>query len=144
MKGKMQGVSQYTSEAIQQQTIRQLSKVDKALCSAAYKMRDKGKRLFINNGYNYDISTLADGIMLGKLIKRADETEITLHAFGTVGRKGTNAYQLFKTRFFAGGTISRKTASGKNRGFIKDLATIEKSLDQTILDNEINKALYNE
>lgn len=134
---KYQGVSISTSEAIENASISQLKQIDKALVAAAYKMRDNARRLLTANDKGYQIASIADGIMLGRLRKDASGTTITLHAMGNSSNP-----KSWKARIFAGGAYHRRTRSkGRNRGSIEDLKTIQKSTDQKILDNYINNAI---
>lgn len=134
---KYQGISISTSEAIENASVSQLKQIDKALVAAAYKMRDNARRLFTSNDKGYQIASIADGIMLGRLRKDAAETTITLHAMGNSSNP-----KSWKARIFAGGAYHRRTRNrGRNRGSIEDLKTIEKSTDQRILDSYINNAI---
>lgn len=134
---KYQGISISASEAIEKASFSQLKQIDKALVAAAYKMRDNARRLFTSNDKDYQIASIADGIMLGRLRKDAAGTTITLHAMGNASNP-----KSWKARIFAGGAYHRRTRNrGRNRGSIEDLKTIEKSTDQRILDSYINNAI---
>lgn len=136
---KYERISLQMSEEIENATVEQLAKVDKALVAAAYAMRDHARRLLVTEGKGkgYRLDRLQEGVMLGRLRKSpAGETSITLHAMGKA-----SDYNSFKTRFFAGGAYHRQTGKGRNRGTIEDLKTIEQSLDEKILDDYINNAI---
>lgn len=131
------GISISTAESIENASINQLRQIDKALVAAAYKMRDNARRLFSDNDKGYQISSIADGIMLGRLRRDTTGISITLHAMGNASNK-----KSWKARIYAGGAYHRRTRNkGLNRGSIEDLKTIEKSADQKILDSYITNAI---
>lgn len=136
MKTTYKGISVYTSETIQDESIAQLGMIDKALVAAVYRMRDDARKLFVFNRKGYQVQPLEDGIMLGLLKKTQDGSSITLHAFGN--NTNRNSY---KARFFAGGAYHRKTRLGRYRGSVEDLKTIEESLDANILEDYINNII---
>lgn len=124
---------------IENATVEQLKKIDKALVAAAYRIRDNVRNTFNNNGKYTNINTLEEGIMLGKL----ENSSIKLHAFGYNDAEK----KTYKARFFVGGTDGRYIKRGKKkgayRGKIEALDSINKGLDgaETILNNYIKKSL---
>lgn len=94
----------YDTEEIQQYTVKQLAKIDKALVAAAYTIRDNARQAFVNNGKYKGIGVLSEGIMLGRLVKNGGVSSITVHGFGYNDTKK----QTYKTRFFILGTLDRQ------------------------------------
>lgn len=137
MKQSYTGISVYASEALEQASIEQLKQIDKALVAAAYAMRDKARKLFVSNAKGYNLQSLQDGVMLGRLRHGNDGvTSVTLHAFGNNTNKNS-----YKARFFVGGAYHRQTRSQRYRGSIEALNTIENALDQGTLDDYINNVI---
>lgn len=137
MKQSYTGISIQASEALEKATVEQLKRVDKALVAAAYAMRDKARKLFVSNAKGYNLQSLQDGVMLGRLRHGNDGvTSVTLHAFGNNTNKNS-----YKARFFVGGAYHRQTRSQRYRGSIEDLRTIENALDQGTLDDYINNVM---
>lgn len=137
MKQNYTGISVYASEALEKASIEQLKQIDKALVAAAYAMRDKARKLFVSNAKGYNLQSLQDGVMLGRLRHGNDGvTSVTLHAFGNNTNKNS-----YKARFFVGGAYHRQTRSQRYRGSIEALNTIENALDQGTLDEYINNVI---
>lgn len=137
MKQSYTGISVYASEALEKASIEQLKQIDKALVAAAYAMRDKARKLFVSNAKGYNLQSLQDGVMLGRLRHGNDGvTSVTLHAFGNNTNKNS-----YKARFFVGGAYHRQTRSQRYRGSIEALNTIENALDQGTLDDYINNVI---
>lgn len=137
MKQNYTGISLQASEALEKATVEQLKRVDKALVAAAYAMRDKARKLFVSNAKGYNLQSLQDGVMLGRLRHGNDGvTSVTLHAFGNNTNKNS-----YKARFFVGGAYHRQTRSQRYRGSIEALNTIENALDQGTLDDYINSVI---
>jgi hypothetical protein len=117
-----------------------ISKIDKAVVAAAFKIRDEIREEFKKSANEYANHTekyndLAEGIMVGKL----KNSQIKVHAMGSNEKPDT-----FKTRFFVGGTVYRKTNKG-NKGFIKSNASVDKGLRnaEDILNTFIKNTLDN-
>lgn len=91
--------------------------IDKGILEAAYKIRDKVRDKFVNNSNNYDIRSYAEGILLGVFSNH----KVKLHAMGY----NDPQKKTYKTRFFEGGTITRETKKGANRGHIKAVNSME-------------------
>lgn len=137
MKQNYTGISVYASEALEKASIEQLKQIDKALVAAAYAMRDKARKLFVSNAKGYNLQSLQDGVMLGRLRHGNDGvTSVTLHAFGNNTNKNS-----YKARFFVGGAYHRQTRSQRYRGSIEAQNTIENALDQGTLDDYINNVI---
>lgn len=137
MKQSYTGISVYTSEALEQASMKQMRLISKALVDAAIKMRDDARKSFVSNGKGFKLKSLEDGIMIGKFRKNADGTRsITVHAFGNNTNKNS-----YKARFFVGGAYHRQTRSQRYRGSIEALNTIENALDQGTLDDYINNVI---
>lgn len=117
-----------------------LDSIDSAILAAAYKVRDQGRQVFIQQGGIYKhhdankYNALAGGIMVGKLKK--DHT-VTVHALGA----NTTGSNLWKTRFFVGGTIER--AIPHSKGMIAKNEAVDKGANnaQSILDEYVNNAI---
>lgn len=137
MKQNYTGISVYASEALEKASIEQLKQIDKALVAAAYAMRDKARKLFVSNAKGYNLQSLQDGVMLGRLRHGNDGvTSVTLHSFGNNTKKNS-----YKARFFVGGAYHRQTRSQRYRGSVEALNTIENALDQGTLDDYINNVI---
>jgi len=117
-----------------------ISKIDRAVVAAAFKIRDeirgefrKSSNLYTNHTEKYD--ELAEGIMVGRL----NNSQIKIHALGSNEKPNT-----FKTRFFVGGTIYRKNSKG-NKGFIKSNSAVDNGLTnaESILNSFIKNTLDN-
>lgn len=117
-----------------------VSKIDRAVVAAAFKIRDEIREEFKKSASQYPNHTekyndLAEGIMVGKL----KNSQIKVHAMGSNEKPDT-----FKTRFFVGGTVYRKTNKG-NKGFIKSNASVDNGLRnaEEILNTFIKNTLDN-
>jgi len=117
-----------------------ISKIDRAVVAAAFKIRNEIREEFKKSATDYPNGTekyndLAEGIMVGKL----KNSQIKVHAMGSNEKPDT-----YKTRFFVGGTTYRKTNRG-NKGFIKANNAVEKGLSnaEEILNTFINNTLDN-
>lgn len=117
-----------------------ISKIDRAVVAAAFKIRDEIREEFKKSASMYDNHTdkyekLAEGIMVGKL----KNSQIKVHALGSNEKPDT-----FKTRFFVGGTTYRKNNRG-NKGFIKSNAAVDNGLSnaENILNSFIKNTLDN-
>lgn len=131
-----------------------LKDIERAMLSAAIKMRDKARYNLKNNVHGYRLDKVADkGIILGTLKKDyALNPMVKLHAFGTK-EEGRLA------RIFITGTVKRETVrsyiykkdknqhlndrigTGKPLGYIKSTDAIASAVNQEILENEIKKVL---
>lgn len=113
-----------------------LARIDKAVLAAAFHIRDDMRKEFIKSKADYEYSTndydkLSKGIMVGKL----NNSHVKIHALGNVANDGT-----WKTRFFVGGTIYRKTNTG-NKGLIKSNSAVDNGLSNA--DNILNTFIKN-
>lgn len=97
---------------IEQATIELLRQIDNGVLEAAYKIRDKVRDKFSNNG-RYNVKNLEDGILLGKYDRSSHK--IHIHAFGY----NDPQKQTYKARFFEGGTFGRQDRKGRSRGDIE-------------------------
>lgn len=117
-----------------------VSKIDRAVVAAAFKIRDEIREEFKKSASQYPNHTekyddLAQGIMVGKL----KNSQIKVHAMGSNEKQNT-----YKTRFFVGGTTYRKTNKG-NRGYIKANSAIDSGIHnaEEILNSFIKNTLDN-
>lgn len=124
-----------------------LKDIDKALLAAAFKIRDEMRSYFVQSKGQYKHSTsnynhLDEGIMVGKL----NNNTVKIHALGN-NQKNSD---LFKTRFFVGGTKYRtqvqkngKPIKSFSKGYIESNDAVDKgkSNAQNILNNFINNTL---
>lgn len=138
MKQKYNGISVYVSEALEKTAIEHMRLVSKAVVDSALMMRDNARKQFVANAKGYKLSSIADGVMIGKFRRAPDGTRsITIHAFGNNTNKNS-----WKARLFAGGAYHRYTRkTNRYRGSVEDLHTIESVLDQKILDKNLKEAL---
>ena len=128
----------YSTRDLKDATSEMLKGVNKALVAAAYKICDDMKEEFkkAQSQYKYgtkDYYKLAEGIMVGKL----ENGSIKIHALGH--RENDD---LWKARFFVGGTSYRKNSKG-DKGYIKENDAVDKGMKngENILNNYINNAL---
>ena len=116
-----------------------LEGVNKAIVTAAFKVRDDARNYFMTSKTLYKNATeaydkLAGGINVGKLVGGT----IKVHAFGD----GNSQTTLWKSVFFVGGTLYRSNGRG-NKGRIAENNALDKAVQQNIntLDKYINNVL---
>lgn len=128
------GYSLTDTSQIQDFTEKTLKAIDNGVLEAAYKIRDKVRDRFVNNGKYHNLSSLKEGIMLGRYF--SDKHQIKLHAFGYNDKDK----KTFKARFFEGGTDFRYTKKYKGKrlsskeGGYKGVITPISALDE-VKDN---------
>ena len=120
---------------IQKESLATMKRVNKAVYDTAVYLRDEARKSFVGSRYT-GISSLSEGIMLGKFVKSDSGPSTKIHAFGY----DDSLKHLFKTRFFVGGAYHRMTRRGY-RGSIESNNAIAKVLDINILNNNIKDAL---
>lgn len=118
-----------------------------ALLSAAITMKETAIDKFINNQYGYKVSRLKDAIIVGKVsVLPGGIARVHLSGLGPKVDT-TPQMDLYKARFFIGGTVERKSRGNSkknqesNRGSIRAIDCIRQSLNEQILIERINNAL---
>ena len=110
-------------------------KIAEAVLKTAYIIRKNAITNLKSSPYKMD--KVADkGILVGKLKKDQDSTNIKVHAFG-------NQEEGLLARIFIPGTKERVTRDSRARGYIKPNPAIDKAASDgsSILESEIKKVI---
>lgn len=129
----------YDSRDLGELTNEMLKSIQGAVYATAYKVRDDARNEYRKSKSMYKKPTdkftnLQGGIMVGKL----RGGEIKVHALGD-----RQDQELWKARFFVGGTVFRQDSKGRFLGYIKENDALTKSvgMNKQTLNNYINNAI---